>query len=95
MSAGRRASAPPPRLARDRTVRLLEAELEALAGVSERSLAGARSLEPRVLALEAATRHAVALGLLAPSEARAVWAALAERHPGVRWCRDGCPDVAA
>ena len=73
----------------DRTARLLEARLECLAGVAERSLAGARALDRRVLALEAATRNAIALGLLSPAEAAAIWATVARRHPDVRWCRDG------
>lgn len=71
----------------DRTVRLLECRLEALAGVSERSLAGPRPLEREVLAVEAATRHAVELRLVSAEEAEAIWAAVARRHPGVRWCR--------
>jgi hypothetical protein len=77
---------------RGRTARLLEARLEWLAGIAERSPAGARPLDPGVLAVEAATRHAVGLGLLSPDEASAIWAAVARRHPGVPWCRDGpCP----
>ena len=78
----------------DRTARLLEARLDWLAGMAERSPAGARPLEPRVLAAEAATRHAVVLGLLAPADARAIWARVARRHPGVAWCREG-PRLAA
>jgi hypothetical protein len=74
----------------DRTVRLLERRLEVLADVSERSLSGARPLERHVLALEAATRHAVALELLSDEEARHIWAAVARRHPTVDWCQVGC-----
>lgn len=79
----------------DRTVRLLELRLEALADVSERSLSGARPLDRRVLAAEAATRHAVELELLSREEAGRIWAAVARRHPGVRWCQSGCPGLAA
>lgn len=79
----------------ERTVRQLAARLEAVAGVTERSLAGARPLAPQVLALEAATRHAVELGVLARDEAEAIWAEVADRHPGVAWCRAGCADLAA
>ena len=79
----------------DRTVRLLAARLEAAAGVTERSLVGARPLEPHVLALEAATRHAVDLDLLSRDEAEAIWAEVAKRHPAVPWCRAGCPGLAA
>ena len=79
----------------ERTVRLLAARLDAVAGVTERSLVGARRLEPHVLALEAATRHAVELELLSPDEAQAIWTQVAERHPAVAWCRGGCPGLAA
>ena len=78
----------------DRTVRLLEAQLEALAGASERSLSGPGRFHRQVLAVEAATRHAVALELLSPEEAGAIWAGVARRHPRVGWC--GCgPKLAA
>jgi hypothetical protein len=77
----------------DRTARLLEVRLEILAGVSERSLSGQRPLERHVLAMEAATRHAVALEVLSQEEARRIWAAVARRHPGVRWCQAGCPGL--
>ena len=77
-----------------RTIRLLESRLEALAGASERSLCGPRPLDRRVLAVEAATRHAVELQLLSREEAGAIWAAVARRHPLVRWCQAG-PGLAA
>jgi hypothetical protein len=73
----------------DRTVRLLERRLEVLADASERSLSGPRPLERQVLGVEAATRHAVELNLLSPDEAGAIWAAVASRHPSVRWCQAG------
>ncbi|MDQ3859423.1 MAG: hypothetical protein M3327_13440 [Actinomycetota bacterium] len=79
----------------ERTARLLAARLEAVAGVTERSLTGARPLAPQVLALEAATRHAVELDVLSRDEADAIWAEVAHRHPGVPWCRAGCPGLAA
>ena len=79
----------------DRTVRLLETRLEILADISERSLSGPRALECQILALEAATRHAVELELLSQEEAGAIWTAVARRHPSVRWCQTGCPGLAA
>ena len=78
----------------DRTVRLLEARLEALARVSERALAGSESLEPSVLRAAAATRHAIELELLSLEEAGAIWAQVARRHPHATWCRRGF-DIAA
>jgi hypothetical protein len=82
-------------LRHDRTLRLLESRLEALAAATERLLCTPRPHEGEVLALEAATRHAVALAVLSADEAAAVWDAVAERHPGVRWCRADCRDLAA
>lgn len=79
----------------ERTLRLLEIRLETLATATERSLSGPRQLEPRVLAIEAATRHAVQLEVLTTEEARRIWAAVGERHPDVEWCRRGCPGLAA
>jgi hypothetical protein len=79
----------------DRTVRLLEARLEALAAATERHLCTARAHEGEVLALELATRHAVALQVVSADEAVAIWAAVATRHPAVRWCRSGADDLAA
>jgi hypothetical protein len=72
----------------DRTVRLLEARLEALAFVSERAPRGGRPYDRHILGAAAATRHAVALHLLSPEEAGAIWAAVARRHPQASWCRD-------
>lgn len=71
----------------DRTVRLLEARLEALAVVSERAPAGERPYDRQILGAAAATRHAVALHLLSPEEAGAIWAGVARRHPHASWCR--------
>ena len=45
-------------------------------------------------AVAAATRHAIALGLISADEADAVWAAVAGRHPDAEWCRAG-PRLAA
>lgn len=70
-----------------RTARLLEARLETLAVASERSLQGARPYDLQIRAVAAATRHAVALDLISPDEAGAIWAGVANRHPGARWCR--------
>lgn len=72
----------------DRTVRLLEARLEALAVVSERAPGGGRRFDRHILGAAAATRHAVALHLLSPEEAGAIWAGVARRHPDAVWCRD-------
>jgi hypothetical protein len=69
-----------------RTARLLEARLEELAMVSEHSLEGERPFDRQILGVEAATRHAVALELLSPEQADAIWAGVARRHPTARWC---------
>jgi hypothetical protein len=71
----------------DRTVRLLEARLEALAFASARVPRGARDLDREIVAAAAATRHAVALEILSSDEAGAIWFAVAERHPAASWCR--------
>lgn len=83
----------------ERTVRLLTAQLEAIASASERlpSIAAshaASSLEPYVQRAAVATRNAVELELLTSEEAGAIWAAVARRHPGARWAKDG-PSLAA
>jgi hypothetical protein len=72
----------------DRTVRLLKARLEALAVVSERAPGSGRPFDRHILGAAAATRHAVALHLLSPEEAGAIWAGVARRHPQALWCRD-------
>jgi hypothetical protein len=71
----------------DRIARLLEVRLEALARLSERSLAGSRPLEPDVLRAAVATRHAIELELLSSGEADEIWAEVARRHPDAAWCR--------
>ena len=73
----------------DRTLRLLEARLEALAAACERDPRGERRYEPEIDAAVAATRHAVALGLISAREGDAVWAVVARRHPRAVWCRRG------
>jgi hypothetical protein len=73
----------------DRTLRLLEARLDALAGACEQSPRGERRLEREIAAAAAATRHAVDLGLISAREGEAVWAAVAARHPRAAWCRTG------
>jgi hypothetical protein len=73
----------------DRTLRLLEARLEALADASERAQRGERRYESEIDAVVAATRHAVALGLISASEGDSVWAVVASRHPQAAWCRKG------
>lgn len=78
----------------DRTIRLLEARLDALAAVSERAPRGERRYDREIVAAAAATRHAVALALISTEEAAAVWASVARRHPNARWCRLG-PRLAA
>lgn len=72
----------------DRTVRLLEGRLEALAVVSERAPGSGRSFDRHILGAAAATRHAVALRLLSPEEAGEIWAGVARRHPDAFWCRE-------
>ena len=54
----------------DRTLRLLEARLEALADACERSPRGERRFEREIAAAAAATRHAVALGLISARRGR-------------------------
>jgi len=78
----------------DRTVRLLAARLDALAVASMRVPGGDRMYLHHILAAVAATRHAIDLGLLAPSEADSIWAEVAKRHPDAGWCRSG-PRLAA
>jgi hypothetical protein len=73
----------------DRTVRLLEARLEALAVVSARARRAERDLDREIVAAAAATRHAVQLEILSSEEAGAIWSAVAERHPTAAWCRTG------
>lgn len=70
----------------DRAVRMLTARLEYLAAAEERSARGRRLPDEHVLAVEAATRHAISLGLVTSEEAAAIWADVAERHPDVPWC---------
>jgi hypothetical protein len=43
--------------------------------------------EPEIEAAAAATRRAVALGLISPREGDSIWAAVARRHPGAPWRR--------
>ncbi|HEY3106040.1 MAG TPA: hypothetical protein VGJ49_04495 [Gaiellaceae bacterium] len=78
----------------DRTVRLLADRLETLAVASLRSPGGERAYRDHILAAVAATRHAVALDLLSPKEADAIWAEVAKRHPEAGWCSTG-PRLAA
>ena len=73
----------------DRTMRLLEARLNALADASERAPRGERRFEPEIDAAVAATLHAVELGMISAREGDAVWAAVARRHPRAAWCRRG------
>ncbi len=70
----------------DRTVRLLEARLEAIARVSDHSLSGLL-VDRQVLAAVTATRHAVELELITRGEADEIWARVAQRHPDAHWCR--------
>jgi hypothetical protein len=78
----------------DRTLRLLEARLEALAGASARDPRGELRFEREIAAAVAATKHAIALELISAEEAGAVWSRVAGRHPEVTWCRVG-PRLAA
>lgn len=78
----------------DRTVRLLEARLEALAAASERAPRGEHRFDREIAGAAAATRHAVALELISAAEAGAIWAVVARRHPNAAWCRSG-PRLAA
>jgi hypothetical protein len=77
----------------ERTVRLLAARLESLAIASLRSPGGERAYRDHILAAVAATRHAIALELLSPEEAGAIWIDVAARHPEARWCA-AAPDFA-
>ena len=81
-------------LRHDRTVRLLASRLESLAVASMRAPGGERVYRHHILAAMAATRHAVDLDLLSRSEADAIWAEVADRHPDAGWCRSG-PRLAA
>jgi hypothetical protein len=76
----------------DRTVRLLAARLETLAVASVRSPGGERAYRDHILAAVAATRHAVALDLISPDEAGAIWTQVARRHPEAQWCGQA-PDL--
>jgi hypothetical protein len=78
----------------DRTVRLLACRLETLAVASIRSPGGERAYRDHILAALVATRHAVALQLLTPVEAAAIWNEVAARHPEADWCNKG-PDLAS
>jgi hypothetical protein len=79
----------------DRTLRLLEARLDALAAACEHSQRGELRFEREIAAAAAATRHAVDLGLISAHEGDAVWAAVAARHPRAAWCRTGPRRLAA
>ena len=68
-----------------RTVRLLSAQLEALAIASERAPRRRHDLKPYVERAVTATRNAIELHLLSPEEAGAIWADVAGRHPGAHW----------
>jgi hypothetical protein len=71
----------------DRTLRLLEARLEALADACERAPRGERRFDHEIAAAVAATRHAVELGMISVPEGDTVWADVARRHPHAAWCR--------
>ena len=79
----------------DRTLRLLEARLEALADACERAPRGERRFDQEIAAAVAATHHAIELGLIGASEGDAVWAEVARRHPHAAWCRSGPRRLAA
>lgn len=68
---------------------MLEARLEGLACVGERSPGVSARLELQVSAVAAATRRAIALELISADEADAIWAQVAARHPGSAWCQAG------
>ena len=71
-----------PEAKRERTLRLLQSSLEALARLSERSETPDLRLDGALLAVDAATGNAVALEPLMHEEAGEVWASGARRHPG-------------
>jgi hypothetical protein len=77
----------------DRTVRLLAARLESLAIASIRSPGGERVYRDHILAAITATRHAIALDLISPEEAGAIWTHVASSHPEAQWCGTA-PDFA-
>ena len=72
-----------------RTLSMLEARLEGLACLCERSSSATRRFDVQVTAVAAATRRAVELELVSAEEATAVWAAVALRPPRAEWCRSG------
>jgi hypothetical protein len=78
----------------DRTLRLLEGRLDALARASERQPRGELRFQREIAATVAATKHAIDLELITAEEAGAVWARVAGRHPDAAWCRTG-PRLAA
>lgn len=73
----------------DRMVRLLEARLETIALASERAPRGERRYERQIVAVAAATRHAVELEIISGDEAGSIWVRVADRHPDAAWCRTG------
>jgi hypothetical protein len=73
----------------DRTVRLLTAQLEAIAVVGERRPVQPSDLDPYVQRTAAATRNAVRLSIITSEEAEAIWTAVAQRHPATPWARLG------
>jgi hypothetical protein len=75
----------------DRTLRLLAAELEAVALADERSMARSCDFESRVLRLAVATRNAVVLGVISADEADRVWGTAIDRHPRIGSARSGAP----
>ena len=75
----------------DRTVRLLAAELEAVAFARERATLRACDLETQILRLATATRNAVTLEVISAEEADRIWTSAVEQHPSVAWRPAGLP----
>ena len=78
----------------DRTVRLLAAELEAVALAGERASLRACDIETQILRLATATRNAVTLEVISVEEADRIWTSAVEQHPLVAW-RPAGPPLAA
>jgi hypothetical protein len=65
----------------ERLAQALTVRLEQLAQIAERSGADAPRIAHSLEAASVGTMHAVALDLLSPTEARAIWRAAIVQHP--------------
>jgi DNA-binding winged helix-turn-helix (wHTH) protein len=69
------------RVKAERTARLLQARLEALGHVAERSPLTDRALAAELARTEVVTQRAVELRLLTEPQAKEIWARSQARHP--------------